>query len=55
MTNILMLASFGLEIVECGGALAKALNAGDNVHAAVLMSRPESEPQIRRAASRPTR
>ena len=50
MANILMLASFGLEIVECGGALAKALKAGDNVHAAVLMSRPESEPQIREAA-----
>ncbi len=25
MTNVLMLASFGLEIVECGGALAKAI------------------------------
>lgn len=50
MTNVLMLASFGLEIVECGGALAKALRAGDNVRAAVLMSRPESEPQIRKAA-----
>jgi LmbE family N-acetylglucosaminyl deacetylase len=50
VANILMLASFGLEIVECGGALAKALKAGDNVHAAVLMSRPESEPQIREAA-----
>ena len=50
MANILMLASFGLEIVECGGALAKALKAGDKVHAAVLMSRPESEPQIREAA-----
>lgn len=45
-----MLASFGLEIVECGGALAKALLAGDSVHAAVLMSRPENEPQIRAAA-----
>lgn len=51
MANILMLASFGLEIVECGGALAKALKAGDTVHAAVLMSRPESEPQIREAAA----
>jgi LmbE family N-acetylglucosaminyl deacetylase len=50
VANILMLASFGLEIVECGGALAKALKAGDNVHAAVLMSRPESQPQIREAA-----
>jgi LmbE family N-acetylglucosaminyl deacetylase len=51
VAKILMLASFGLEIVECGGALAKALRGGDEVHAAVLMSRPEVEPQIREAAS----
>lgn len=50
MANILMLASYGLEIVECGGALAKALRDGHKVHAAVLMSRPESQPQIREAA-----
>lgn len=50
MTNVLMMASFGLEIVECGGALAKAVQAGERVHAAVLMSRPESQPQIREAA-----
>jgi LmbE family N-acetylglucosaminyl deacetylase len=51
MANLLMLASFGLEIVECGGALAKALQAGDAVHAAVLMSRPENQAQIREAAA----
>ena len=50
MANVLMLASFGLEIVECGGALAKAVMAGDHVHAAVLLSRPESQPQMREAA-----
>ncbi len=50
MATVLMLASFGLEIVECGGALAKAIKAGDDVHAAVLMSRPESQSQIREAA-----
>ena len=50
MGNVLMLASFGLEIVECGGALAGAVQAGDEVHAAVLLSRPESEPQIEAAA-----
>lgn len=50
MTSVLMLASFGLEIVECGGALAKAVKAGDEVRTAVLMSRPESQPQIREAA-----
>lgn len=50
MTRILMLASFGLEIVECGGALARHVQAGDDVHAAVLLSRPESREQIREAA-----
>lgn len=49
--RVLMLASFGLEIVECGGALARALQAGDEVSAAVLMCREESRPQVRRAAS----
>lgn len=50
MQRILMLASFGLEIVECGGALARHIQAGDEVHAAVLLSRPESRPQIAEAA-----
>ena len=49
--RVLMLASFGLEIVECGGALAKHVQAGDDVHAAVLLSRPESRPQVTEAAS----
>jgi LmbE family N-acetylglucosaminyl deacetylase len=46
-----MLASFGLEIVECAGALLAALSAGDRVHAAVLLSRPESRPEIVAAAA----
>ena len=50
MTRVLMLASFGLEIVECGGALARHVQAGDYVHAAVLLSRPESRPQVTEAA-----
>ena len=50
MTKVLMLASFGLEIVECGGALAAHLDAGDEVEAAVLMSREKSRPQIVEAA-----
>lgn len=52
MSTILMLASFGLEIVECGGALVRALERGDRVHAAVLLARPESRPQIIEAAGR---
>ena len=51
MTKVLMLASFGLEIVECGGALAAHLAAGDQVEAAVLMARQESREQIVQAAN----
>jgi LmbE family N-acetylglucosaminyl deacetylase len=51
MTRVLMLASFGLEIVECGGALARHVQSGDHVHAAVLLSRPESRPQVTEAAN----
>lgn len=51
MTKVLMLASFGLEIVECGGALARHVQAGDEVKAAVLLSRPESRPQVKKAAA----
>lgn len=50
MTKVLMLASFGLEIVECGGTLALHVQSGDEVHAAVLLSRPESRPQVREAS-----
>lgn len=52
MSTVLMLASFGLEIVECAGALLRAHAAGDRVHAAVLLSRAESRPQIVEAAGR---
>ncbi len=45
-----MLASFGLEIVECAGALAAHIDAGDEVEAAVLMARQEARPQIVEAA-----
>ena len=50
MTTVLMLASFGLEIVECGGALARHIAAGDRVYAAVTLCRPESRPQVQAAA-----
>ncbi len=50
MTRVLMLASFGLEIVECGGALVRHVQAGDEVYAAVLLCRPESRPQVQTAA-----
>lgn len=48
---LLMLATFGMEIVECGGAIAKHVRAGGTAHAAVAFSRPESRPQVEAAAS----
>ncbi len=48
--TVLMLATFGLEIVEVGGTLALHAQAGDVVHAAVLLSRSESRPQVIEAA-----
>jgi LmbE family N-acetylglucosaminyl deacetylase len=51
MSHVLMMASYGLEIVECGGAIARALAGGDTVSAAVLMCRDESKPQVERAAA----
>lgn len=49
--TLLMLATYGLEIVECGGTLAKHARAGDRVYAAVALARPEYREQIRRAAA----
>lgn len=51
MSQVLMMASYGLEIVECGGAIARALAAGDTVSAAVLMCREDSKLQVTRAAA----
>lgn len=48
--TVLMLATFGFEIIEVGGTLALHAQAGDAVHAAVLLSRPEVRSQITQAA-----
>ena len=47
---LLMFATFGMEIVECGGAIAKHVRAGGTAYAAVAFSRPESQPQVQKAA-----
>ena len=47
---LLMLATFGMEIVECGGAIAKHVRVGGAAYAAVAFSRPESRPQVEAAA-----
>ena len=36
-SRILLLATFGMEIVECGGALAKNIQAGGTSYAAVVI------------------
>lgn len=51
MRTLLLLATYGLEIVECGGTLVKHARAGDSVHAAVALARPDYRDQIRRAAA----
>jgi LmbE family N-acetylglucosaminyl deacetylase len=48
--NVLMLATFGMEMVECGGALAKHAQAGARVTVAVALPREEAKDQIRAAA-----
>jgi LmbE family N-acetylglucosaminyl deacetylase len=48
--GILMLATFGMEMVECGGTLAKHVHAGGRVTVAVAMLREEARPQVRAAA-----
>lgn len=48
--TLLMLATYGLEIVEVGGTLALHAQTGDAVHAAVVLSRPQTRPQVEQAA-----
>ncbi|GIW07675.1 MAG: hypothetical protein KatS3mg060_2480 [Dehalococcoidia bacterium] len=48
---LLMLATYGMEIVECGGAIAKHVRAGGAAYAAVAFARPESRPQVEAAAA----
>lgn len=48
--TILMLATYGMEIVECGGALAKNARAGGRSEAAVLLARDAARPQIEAAS-----
>lgn len=47
--SLLMLATFGMEMVECGGTLAKHAAAGARVTVAVAMPRPEAVDQLRAA------
>jgi LmbE family N-acetylglucosaminyl deacetylase len=48
--NILMMATYGMEIVECGGLLARHAQAGATVTAAVALADESIRPQIDQAA-----
>lgn len=45
-----MIATYGMEIVECGGALARNVQAGGESFAAVVLARPESRPFVMQAS-----
>ncbi len=49
--DILLLATYGMEIVECGGTLAKHGQAGGKVEAAVSLARVENREQMQKAAA----
>jgi LmbE family N-acetylglucosaminyl deacetylase len=49
MLTILQLATFGLEVVEAGGALALNADRGGRSEAAVLLARPEARSQVEAA------
>lgn len=48
--NLQLLAVYGMEVVEAGGALARNATVGGRSSAFVMLSRPESRPEIERAA-----
>ena len=51
MSNrILLLGVYGMEVVECGGALAKNVQEGGKSYASIMLSREETRPQVREAA-----
>ncbi|MBX3144137.1 MAG: PIG-L family deacetylase [Trueperaceae bacterium] len=49
-SRILLLAVYGMEVVECGGALAKHAQQGGKSFAHVLLSRERSRPDVLAAA-----
>lgn len=49
--TLLVIATYGLEIVEVGGTIARHVRAGGRVHSSVTLARPESRPQVERAAA----
>lgn len=48
--RMLLLGVYGMEVVECGGALAKNVLQGGKSFASIMLSREETRPQIMEAA-----
>ncbi len=48
--RLLVLATYGMEFVQCGGTLAKHVSKGWHVHVAVLICREEFHDEVRAAA-----
>lgn len=48
--KVLFLGVYGMEVVECGGALAKNVANGGESHATIMLCRETSQPQVRKAA-----
>ena len=48
--KILFLGVYGMEVVECGGALAKNVLNGGESFASIMLCRETSQPQVRNAA-----
>ncbi|MBG9451086.1 GlcNAc-PI de-N-acetylase [Cytobacillus firmus] len=48
--RVLFLGVYGMEVVECGGALAKNVLSGGESYATIMLCRESSQPQVRNAA-----
>ncbi len=48
--RVLFLGVYGMEVVECGGALAKNVLSGGESYASIMLCRDKSQPQVRQAA-----
>jgi LmbE family N-acetylglucosaminyl deacetylase len=48
--TMLLLGVYGMEVAECGGALAKNVRQGGRSYASIMLSRAESRPQVTEAA-----
>ncbi|MCF6095229.1 GlcNAc-PI de-N-acetylase [Microaerobacter geothermalis] len=48
--NMLLLGVYGMEVVECGGALAKNVELGGKSYASIILCGERSQPQVTKAA-----